>query len=273
MQTVVIAGVGLIGGSFALALRKAGFEGRILGVSSERTLREALSLGIIDEGLPAAEALPRADLVFLSQPICRILEMLGEIDPWLKQGCLVTDAGSTKTAIMSQASKHIHRGLFLGGHPLAGKETRGAAAAEADLFRGRTWVLTPAHPGDIQAAPALEFRGWVEKTGAVPVVMEAAEHDRIVALTSHLPQLLSTALAAMAPETSLAGPALLDLTRLALSPYEVWRDIFATNAVNIGHALEACIEKLETYREIFRGEAMQKEFEAAAAAARQLRGR
>ena len=278
MKTVVIAGVGLIGGSFALALRKAGFDGTIVGVSSPHTIKAALSLGIIDEGLALAEALPRADLVFLSQPIVRILELLSEIDPLLKAGALVTDAGSTKAAIVSAAAQHIRRAQFLGGHPMAGKETRGVAAADADLFVGRSWVLTPRRPEEIESEVAQSFRQWVARTGALPVVMDPAAHDRIVALTSHLPQLASTALASvlagtlrLPSEAGAAGPALLDSTRLALSSFDIWRDILATNTVNISQALAAYIETLQKYQSDLDSLAMKAEFERAAEFATALR--
>jgi prephenate dehydrogenase len=277
MRTVAIAGVGLIGGSFALALRKAGFDGTIVGVSSPRTINEALSLGIIDEGAALADALPRADLVFLAQPIARILELLGEIDPLLKAGALVTDAGSTKAAIVA-AAQHIRRAQFLGGHPMAGKETRGVAAADADLFAGRSWVLTPRHPEEIESEAARDFRQWVARTGALPLVMDPAEHDRVVALTSHLPQLASTALASvlagtlhLPSEAGAAGPALLDSTRLALSSFDIWRDILATNTANISQALGLYIETLQKIQSGLNGPAMKAEFERAAAFAIALR--
>ena len=120
METVAIVGVGLIGGSFGLALRKAGFRGRLIGVSSASAIREALERGAIDEALPLAEAVAQADLVYLAQPICRILETLAALDGWLRPGSLVTDAGSTKSRIVELGRRAIRRGQFLGGHPMAG---------------------------------------------------------------------------------------------------------------------------------------------------------
>lgn len=276
MRTVAIVGVGLLGGSFGLALKKAGFDGRVTGVSSPGALKDALDHGAIDGGLPLEEALPEADLVFLAQPIRRIIDTLGRIDPLVKPGALVTDAGSTKCAIV-QAGRAVTRAQFLGGHPMAGKETRGAAAADADLFRGRTWVLTPASPEQLETPAAVEFQSWIERIGARPLVLQPQEHDRTVALTSHLPQLLSTALAAAAGEhlkageDRCAGPALRDLTRLALSPYEIWADIFATNTEAVTAALDKCIERLERYREALTSSTMEKEFDAARDFASRLR--
>src|SRR4051812_19744182 len=197
MKTVAIVGTGLIGSSFALALRKSGFDGTILGVSSERALADAVACGAVDRGARLEEALPQADLVFLSQTIGRILDTVRHIDALLKPGALVTDAGSTKCEIVDVARQSISRGQFLGGHPMAGKETRGAAAADGELFRGRTWVLTPDDRAELETDAAREFRGWLERIGARTVVLDADEHDRVVARTSHLPQLASTALAAV----------------------------------------------------------------------------
>ncbi|HEV2200156.1 MAG TPA: prephenate dehydrogenase/arogenate dehydrogenase family protein [Bryobacteraceae bacterium] len=266
-RVVTIAGVGLIGGSFALALRKAGFEGRIIGVSSLRTIEAALARGVIQEALPLEEAAAQSDVVFLSQPIEKILETLGAVDPHVRPGTLITDAGSTKAEIVERAARTIHRGRFAGGHPMAGKEARGVEAADADLFRGRPYVLTSPDP---------ELERWIRRIGARLVVLDAAEHDRLVALVSHLPQLLSTALAvAIGNDPAamrIAGPAAVDMTRLALSPYDIWRDIFATNAGEIDAALANFIARLERMRANLRTDAaMAREFDKAADAARALR--
>src|SRR5262249_35867358 len=122
VNTVSIVGVGLIGGSFALALRKAGFSGRIIGVSSARTLAAALERGVIDEALPLEQAAAVSDLVYLSQPIEQILTTLPALDAHVRPGALVTDAGSTKHSIVERAAGCIRRGRFIGGHPMAGKE-------------------------------------------------------------------------------------------------------------------------------------------------------
>jgi len=278
MKTVAIVGVGLIGGSFGLALRKAGFGGRLIGVSSPGAVRDALARGAIDEALPLAEGVAEADLVYLARPIGLIIETLGEIDQWLRPGALVTDAGSTKMQIVAQGARAIRRGQFLGGHPMAGKETRGAAEAEADLFAGRTWVLTPETPEELETPAAREFRKWLEAIGAVVVTMTPAEHDRVVARTSHLPQLLSTALALTlsgelesAGHLRVAGPGLADTIRLAGSSFEIWRDILATNTGAIDAALGAFMEQLERLRADLASEAMEESFAGANAFADRLR--
>jgi len=149
---------------------------------------------------------------------------------------------------------------------MAGKESRGVEQADADLFRGRPYVLTAREP---------ELEKWIERIGARLVILDPSEHDRLVALVSHLPQLLSTALAAAIGENTdaakLAGPAALDLTRLALSPYEIWRDIFATNTEPIDAALASFIARLEELRAQLRSPEMERVFTIAAASARALR--
>ncbi|HEY1759616.1 MAG TPA: prephenate dehydrogenase/arogenate dehydrogenase family protein [Bryobacteraceae bacterium] len=266
MNSVSIVGVGLIGGSFALALREAGFEGRIIGVSSQPAIDSALALGVIDETLPPSEAVALSDFIYLAQPIERILQTIDLIDEYASPGALITDAGSTKVAIVNRAAASIHRARFIGGHPMAGKESRGVEQADAELFRGRPYVLTSRDP---------DLESWIERIGARLVVMSAEEHDRLVAVTSHLPQLISTALAsvigAQPDAAKVAGPAAVDLTRLALSPYDIWRDIFATNADSVDAALGAFIAKLEELRAALRSPEMERAFESAAAAAKALR--
>ena len=260
MKTIAIVGVGLIGGSFALALRKAGFQGKIIGVSSPATIEKALALGVIDQSMTLPDAARAADLVYLSQPISQIIETLGVLDT----DALVTDAGSTK-AVICEAARKLKRGRFVGGHPMAGKESRGVEHADADLFGGRPYVLTAREP---------QLETWIERFGARLVILDPVEHDRQVAFVSHLPQLLSTTLASvLAGKGQVAGPAAADLTRLALSPYDIWRDIFATNAEPIDAALGAFIARLEEVRTRLRGSELEALFSQAAASARALRSK
>ncbi len=278
METVAIVGVGLIGGSFALALRRAGFAGRILGVSSARTLASAREAGIIDDGGALDAIVPRADLVYLSQPIGAILDALPAVDRMVRPGTLITDAGSTKLRIVKLALETVRRGLFLGGHPMAGKETRGIDAAEAGLFEGRPYFITPVRFEDLEAPPVIEFVDWIRRIGAAPQPVSAEDHDRAVAFTSHLPQLASTALACALARLGgaeaarrAAGPGLLDATRLAMSSYELWRDIIATNGPLIDQALAAYIEELAGFRRKLAAEGLGAEFDLAADLARRLR--
>jgi prephenate dehydrogenase len=275
MNTVAIFGVGLIGGSFALALRKAGFSGKIIGVSSSETIRKAVELGVIDEGLSAEQAARSADLIYLAQPILRIVEILPQLDPWVRPDALVTDAGSTKSTIVESA-RDITRCQFLGGHPMAGREKRGVEAAEAGLFRGRPYVLTPHLEAELQTPQARDFLAWIEKIGAVPVILTPPQHDQIVAFTSHLPQLTSTGLASLLegraePKSGVFGPALLDSTRLALSSFDIWGDILATNRDSIRIALRSYIAQLEEFSRVLDAAAMEEHFRRAAKFASQLR--
>jgi prephenate dehydrogenase len=268
MKNVVIVGTGLIGASFGLALRQAGFDGPITGVSSPGAIADAIAAGAIDRGAPLAEA----------QTIGRILDTIRHLNPLVRPEAIVTDAGSTKCEIVDLARQNIVRCQFLGGHPMAGKEKRGAAAADAGLFRGRTWALTPDDPSELATPAARELRSWLERLGARIMVLDAEEHDRVVALTSHLPQLASTALAATvaermgaSPRWRMAGPGLEDMTRLALGSYDLWRDILATNTEHIDRALAVYIQKLEHMRENLRTRQLQEEFERGAGMAGRLR--
>lgn len=278
METVAIVGAGLIGASFGRALRKAGFAGRIVGVSSPAAIRDALACGAIDEALSLEEAAAQADLIYLAQPIQRILDTLARLGGLVRPECLVTDAGSTKTRIVEQGRRSLRNGQFLGGHPMAGKEKRGAAEADPDLFVGRTYLLTPAEPADLETPAVHGFLEWVRAIGSTVVVMTPEEHDRVVAHTSHLPQLISTTLATTLAaqlqkpdQLRAAGPGLADMLRIAGSSYEIWSDILATNPDAIDAALREFISRLEEMRASLGSERTRAAFEAANAFAAQLR--
>jgi len=241
MQTVAIVGTGLIGASFGLALRRMGFQGEIIGVSSEGALAEAKGAGAISCSAPLNEAARAADLIYLSQTVDRILDTINRLAEYVQPGVLVTDAGSTKVTIVSKAAECLSHICFVGGHPLAGKEVRGACSADADLFRGRPYVLTPPQGSP---SPHLDsFRAALEKMGAIIVEAAPDEHDRALAFTSHLPQLLATALAGTLHEEAnpafrdLHGAGLLDMTRLALSSPDLWSAILAQNREHVLTAL------------------------------------
>ena len=277
LETVAIVGVGLIGGSFALALRQAGFRGTILGVSSTRTLARALDLQVISEGVTLDEACARADLLYLAGPIHSILETIPRLDKHLKPGALVTDAGSTK-ALICQAGAGLNRGLFLGGHPMAGKELRGVEQAEPGLFLGRPYLLTPQHPEDLDTPSAREFVDWIRRIGAVPKILAPGQHDQVVALSSHLPQLLSTALssalqahAASSDVAAAAGPGLVDSTRLALSAWDIWHDILDTNRPAILAAMDLFATRWQELRESLATGVLEDDFRQGRAFAEALR--
>lgn len=278
METVAIVGVGLIGGSFGLALRRAGFGGRILGVSSPQTLAKAVVRGAIDAGATLEEAAELADLIYLAGPIRAILDTMPRLSGLARPGALVTDAGSTKRQICT-AGLALRRAFFLGGHPMAGKEKRGVEEAEAELFRGRPYLLTPSRPEDLDRPAAREFMAWLERIGAKVRVLGPDEHDRIVALSSHLPQTLSTALAASLAShadadalAGAAGPGLHDMTRLALSGWDIWQDIFETNRDEIVRAIGMFEDHLRTLKERLAAGLPEEEFRRGAEFARRLRG-
>jgi prephenate dehydrogenase len=276
METVAIVGVGLIGGSLGLALQKTGFSGRIIGVSSERTIAAARELGAIHEGATLEEAAAAADLIYLAQPISGILATLDCLGALVRPGILVTDAGSTKLQIVRKATETSRVYHFLGGHPMAGKEARGVEAADADLFRDRTYILTPQRSAELDIPAVKVFLAWLGKFGATVVTLSPEEHDQTVAYTSHLPQMASTALAAVlaslpADRLSVAGPGAIDMTRLALSSFDIWRDILGTNRDVVDHALAVYIDKLTEMRHNLQTQRLDKDFEIAAEAATRLR--
>lgn len=279
IRTVTIAGVGLIGGSFAMAIRKAGFDGEILGVSSPRSIDQALALGVIDRGVTLEEGAALADLIYLAQPISRIIEHIPLIAQFRTPRSLVTDAGSTKTRIMSVAKDHLPPGSFIGGHPMAGKESRGVEAAEAGLFQGRTYIVTPSEDADLEIPIVREFLSLVEgNLGSRPMIMTPQVHDQVLAFTSHLAQMASTALSCTvlssienATHLRTAGPGLHDMSRLSLSSYDVWQDIIATNSQAIEKALDLYIDTLQQFRSIIREPHASGFFERGSILARSIR--
>ena len=275
MQCVAIAGVGLIGGSFGLALRRGGFSGSILGVSSPRTIESACRRGAIDSGVTLEEAAERADLLLLAQPISVILETIDRLAPIARPECLITDAGSTKAEIVKRAASLPN---FIGAHPMAGKETSGIESADASLFIGRPWILATGDGQSTLAPNAGAYLDLIRVCNAVPVLMSPQEHDRVVAWTSHLPQMVSTVLAATLCDqiskenlTTASGPGLKDVTRLASSSWQLWRDIVDTNVGNIQHALSVYIDRLTELRDNLQTPHTADEFTIAAETAKSLR--
>jgi prephenate dehydrogenase len=254
-QRVTIIGLGLIGGSWALALKARGIAARRVGCDKPEVLDRALAAGMIDEGFAdPREAIRGADLIILATPVGAILDLLPQIKQAADPRALVTDVGSTKRLICLRAREMFgEEPLFLGGHPLAGKERSGVENASATLFESARYVMTPLLPNHLEDARIKGFCALVESVGARPFVTEASTHDRAVAFFSHLPQLVSSGLASMIADQSaeeflpldLAASGFRDVTRLAESPYGVWRDICLTNIENIQSALDALIDKLE----------------------------
>ena len=279
IERVPIIGTGLIGASIGLALREAGFGGTIVGTGpTEATLETARTMGAIDSWCSkkdAEAAAAQADVVILAGPVLAIEDWMQRLAPVLGERTLVTDVGSTKAQIAALAAKLYNqpgRARFLPGHPMAGKESGGAAQAEASLFRGAMWLFTPlAEASELEA----EWRAWVTKFGARTMDLDAARHDELVAWVSHLPQMLSTALAALLEETfaadlvgraeigAIGGRALRETTRLGASPYSMWRDIAMTNAEPIAETLLALEQRLAHIRENLRTPELKEEFRLA----------
>jgi len=274
MNTVAIVGVGLIGGSFGLALRESGFTGDLIGVSSPPAIRAGLQAGAITRSASLAEAAAVADLVYLAQPVDRILITLEQLESVARPGTVATDAGSTKQAIVQKAASCLSAVHFVGGHPLAGKEQRGAEAAQFDLFRDRPYILTPHLP---ETPASVNLRSWVQRIGAKILEMTPGEHDSTVALTSHLPQILSTALAVTLARQhdnrvfQAFGPGLTDMTRLAMSPPDLWKSILSTNKPAIRAAIAAYSEVLKNLQVALESDSLMELFEIGSGWAKQLR--
>jgi prephenate dehydrogenase len=251
-RTLGIVGLGLIGGSLALAARRAWPKARIIGIDRGAALDAARWLVAFDALFDRPEALREADLVVLAAPVRQNALVLRDLAPVLDDDALVTDVGSTKRAIVDAAGELPSRLSFIGGHPLAGAARGGLALARGDLFEGRPWVLTP-DAGGRRPDHLSRLQSFVSGLGAVPQVMSADQHDRLLAFLSHLPQLTASALIdtvgrAVGERIDLAGPGLADTTRLASSPSPIWEDICVTNADAIGPALDALIATLQSIR-------------------------
>src|SRR5271169_356415 len=270
---ISILGLGLIGGSWGLALRKHGYRGAVVGFDRPEVLKLALAAGAVDEGAQdVASALRGADLVIMATPVSVILDQLSQLKKSAMPGALVTDVGSTKRLICRRALEILGDDPnFLGGHPLAGKERSGFENADAKLFEGARYVLTPATPDDLKDKRVKTFSSLVESIGARPLIADPPSHDRAMAFLSHLPQLLSTGLASLIAEqggeaslpTEMAATGFRDVTRLAESPYDLWRDICLTNIENIQSALEALIDKLEHMKVHLSDRELQRDFKQA----------
>jgi prephenate dehydrogenase len=249
---IAIVGLGLIGGSFALAVKRRWPSIAIAAVDRPRVIGTALETRIIDEGGEDLGTVAGADLVMLAAPVLQNVAALGSLPGHISRA-LVTDTGSTKRAMMAAAAT-LPAGLeFVGGHPLAGAAAGGVEAARPDLFDDRPWLLTPA-PGASEASWTI-LSEFVRELRAVPQLIDADQHDRLLAYLSHLPQLAVSALMHVVGGHAgpdglvLAGRGLRDTTRLASSPASPWRDIVETNADNIRDAIDDLIAALQELKD------------------------
>ena len=256
---VTIIGLGLIGGSIGLALRqgkKSGWE--IVGYSRrQETVAKASSSGAVERGeTKLKDAVKQADLVIIATPVLTVKEIFSEIAPHLPSDCIVTDTASTKVQVMRWAEEILPPTVdFIGGHPMAGKETYGIHAAETELFRGCTYCLTAPEKASPKSIDTVI--GMVKKLGATPFFIDAQEHDNLVAGISHLPMLLSAALVSLTTEnpswskmSKLAASGYYDLTRLASGNPEVNAHICLSNREAIVNWIDKFSQELERYRQL-----------------------
>src|SRR6202158_688259 len=246
IRQITIIGTGLIGGSLGLALRKKKFAGRVVGCDRESTLHRARARGAIDDGTTnPGDAVQGSQVVVLATPVLAIVDLIERLGPSLPAKTLLTDVGSTKTAVVERAVKVFGKTAgkrFLAGHPMAGKEMSGVDYADADLFQKAVWFLSPLPGQNLNEGLFAEFAGWIDAIGARIAMLPAEEHDRLCAWISHVPQMISTALAAaLGEEFGAEGPllpaggrALREMTRISASPYSMWRDIAISNKANLG---------------------------------------
>ena len=275
IRQITIIGTGLIGGSLALALKENHFRGRIIGCDRAPVLERARHKGAIDDGhTDPADAIRGSEVIVLATPVGAILDLIARLGPALPPRTLLTDTGSTKATVLSRAAAVFGKQAgrrFLAGHPMAGKEQSGVEFADPDLFRGAPWLFTPAPGQNVYSGLSGEFVGWIETIGARVAGMDAAEHDQLCAWISHLPQMISTALAATlvdeygenAPLLEAGGRALREMTRISASPYSMWRDVALTNKKNIARALLKLEQRLAHIRENLDTKELALEFEHA----------
>jgi prephenate dehydrogenase len=279
IKQVTIVGTGLIGGSLALGLRHRGI--RVIGSDKKRVLTKAQEIGAIDAGVEnPARACVGSDVVILAANVGGIIDSIENLGPMLPRNVLLTDVGSTKLEVLKRAKSVFGSSAssrFLGGHPMSGKEHSGVENADSSLFSGGAWIFTPQdeHLGDL----AQEYVNLIASLGTRIIYLSAEQHDRLVAWTSHLPQMLSTAFAAILQDEAeleekahvtraqmqeVGGRALKEMTRIAASPYSMWRDIALTNAINIEDAILKLEQRLTHIRENLRTPELRSEFERAA---------
>ena len=279
VPVLAIAGVGLIGGSFAAALRQRGLVGEVLGAGrSPSSLALARELGLVDRVVSYAEAAEQADLVILAAPVGATEPILQAMRPYLRDQTLITDAGSTKVNVVQAARRALDDRIaqFVPGHPIAGAEKTGPEAADADLYQGRVTVLTPLEE-NTPAARQFVTRVW-EAVGARVLSMAPDIHDRALASVSHVPHFLSSVFmwqVATSPDSdlrlALAGSGFRDFTRISAGSAEVWRDIFLSNREAVLAELtevRAALDQAQAFLQGAQGRELEDFLERAALARR-----
>lgn len=270
-RRVAVLGTGLIGGSFALSVRRHYPDVTVVGFDRASVIDRAIALGVVHEvGNDIASAVSGADLVYIALPVGAAIEALPAVAAAAGQGAFITDACSTKITICRIAQEKFRtEARFLGGHPIAGQESSGVERADGELFRGAPYALIGRE--DDNDPRVIAFIALLRTIGASPEWCDAETHDWAVGIVSHLPQLLSIALAQVVRDEtdetglplSLAGRGLRDVLRLAGSPYSVWRDICLTNADNISRGLDRLAQAIDHLRTRLASRELETEFAAA----------
>jgi|ERR1022692_438212 prephenate dehydrogenase len=272
---ITIVGTGLIGGSFGLALRQNGFAGTIVGCDRQAVLDAALERKVINRAQADLQrAVVGSDVVVLATPVGTILSQFEAIAPTLPPTTLITDTGSTKQKFVERA-RLVFGGeagkRVLPGHPMAGKEFGGIEYADANLFQGAVWLITPIIADQQYTVLQDEFIALLGSVGARVIVLDPERHDFLCAWISHLPQMISTALTSVLHEElgddeivlQIGGRALREMTRIAHSPYSMWRDIALTNSENLEEVILRFEQQMTHLRENLRGPGLREMFESA----------
>jgi prephenate dehydrogenase len=254
-KKITIIGVGLIGGSLGLALKKKNPKFKITGIDKLEIIEKVIARGAIDEGTINLEnGIKEADIIIIATPVKTILDLLPRINPFIKKGCIVTDTGSTKGQIVETADKILSKDVyFIGGHPIAGSEKYGIDSADPHLFQDKTYILTPTKDTNLLALKKIFL--LIKIINAKRLILDPLEHDRIVGAVSHLPQIMAVSLTNMIGELGqqenndnyfkAIGEGFKDMTRIASSPYKMWEDICETNQENI-------LEMIQEFRNYLR---------------------
>jgi prephenate dehydrogenase len=295
-KTITIYSVGLLGGSIGAALKASGFDGRIIGLSSEKGINTALVRGLLDEGHPYSDlstVIKQTDLLILCSPIITIINTIKELGKMeLPDGLVITDIGSTKRAIVNAANEYLPPHVtFIGGHPMAGSEKSGPDASAPDLFVNAVYVLTQAgtiniidnanNPDNVGCVNNANTVDAIDSLSAFlrkylrcrTVVFDPATHDSVVAAVSHLPHILASALVLCAHDCertipgalALAAGGFRDMTRIASSKYDIWHDIFSTNKEAIIPLIDSYINILNEMKTLLANDALKNRFEEARA--------
>jgi len=274
-KKITIIGVGLIGGSLGLALKEKKPNFKIVGIDKQEIIKKAIARGAIDEGtVNLEEGIKEADIIIIATPVKTILNILTQINPFLKKGCLVTDTGSTKQQIVQKANKVLSKDIFfIGGHPMAGSEKYGIDSAGHHLFQDKAYILTPAHKNNLGALKKISL--LIKMIGANKLILNPLEHDRIVGAVSHLPQIIAVSLINATGELALrgnnntyfkaVGEGFKDMTRIASSPHNIWEDICETNQENILEMIQEFRNYLEAIEDKLKNDpsSLKEEFQKA----------